>query len=424
MARKIETQKTFNIAVVGLSGTEKDKGSMGTGKSCLCNRFVRPFADDYHTDHISVLSQSDFNGRVVNNDHWLYWGEVSKVTDEGIELNFSVIEQTEFMDDACFQSFKGGKTEPYYRRCASTRLCSAEKLMYICKNQLGIEIEYEQKYLHDGRFNVDGFVCIFDVSEIQGRSLEKSVEMTALILSNLMKTKKPVVLATTKQDEGSEIYIREAERLVNRKDFRGYIPMIETSAHENVNVDLPFIVCAQLIDRTKGRAKMLSFHDAMRFRKECMDYANETFQALIRMNITDYRSAWHTSFKKLSPTPEFITFCDLFGQDAAHMAFKRHTRKLKEDYIGRKMQMYMRILPEVLSELVPDLDAVGEICDWETVKHAIKSHPDLDQYFVENPPHVLWHEIDLNESNDTRIPLDLLETPEAEVRTRRRWKKG
>ena len=27
--------------------------------------------------------------------------------------------------------------EPYVRRCANTRLMSAEKLMYICKNQLG-----------------------------------------------------------------------------------------------------------------------------------------------------------------------------------------------------------------------------------------------------------------------------------------------
>ena len=30
---------------------------MGIGKSCLCNRFVAPLADDYHVDHISVLSQ-------------------------------------------------------------------------------------------------------------------------------------------------------------------------------------------------------------------------------------------------------------------------------------------------------------------------------------------------------------------------------
>lgn len=57
MARKTENLKGINVAVVGLSGTEKDKGSVGVGKSCLCNRFMRSLADDYSVDHISVLSQ-------------------------------------------------------------------------------------------------------------------------------------------------------------------------------------------------------------------------------------------------------------------------------------------------------------------------------------------------------------------------------
>jgi putative ribosome biogenesis GTPase RsgA len=49
--------KHINVAVVGLSGVEKEKGQAGVGKSCLCNRFVRPLTDEYEIDHISVLSQ-------------------------------------------------------------------------------------------------------------------------------------------------------------------------------------------------------------------------------------------------------------------------------------------------------------------------------------------------------------------------------
>ena len=52
--------KLISISVVGLSGGEKDKGSVGPGKSRLCNRFIQPLADDYSVDHISVFSQSDF----------------------------------------------------------------------------------------------------------------------------------------------------------------------------------------------------------------------------------------------------------------------------------------------------------------------------------------------------------------------------
>ena len=55
-----------------------------------------------------------------------------------IKFLLQVVEQTEFIDDASFQPFRAsGKQEPYVRRCANTRLLSAEKLMYICKNQLG-----------------------------------------------------------------------------------------------------------------------------------------------------------------------------------------------------------------------------------------------------------------------------------------------
>lgn len=57
LKKKILPQKQINVAVVGMSGTEKDRGQIGVGKSCLANRFVRPLNDDYYVDHISVLSQ-------------------------------------------------------------------------------------------------------------------------------------------------------------------------------------------------------------------------------------------------------------------------------------------------------------------------------------------------------------------------------
>merc|ERR1740128_1309688 len=218
--------KLVTVAVVGLSGGEKDKGSMGIGKSCLCNRFVAPLADDYHIDHISVLSQSDFSGRVVNNDHFLYWGEIYKTSEDGIDFQIQVVEQTEFIDDASFQPFRAsGKQEPYVRRCANTKLVSAEKLMYICKNQLGLEQEFNEQLLPEGRSNIDAFICVFDVSLVPNRTLEKQVETTAQILNSLLRTKKPVVLVTTKNEEGNEIFVRfatgrrTAEKLITNVVF-------------------------------------------------------------------------------------------------------------------------------------------------------------------------------------------------------------
>lgn len=76
MARKSGKMRSFNVAVVGLSGTEKDKGQAGVGKSCLCNRFMAALADDYSVDHISVLSQVRSNVlESQNRNHMFMWSK-------------------------------------------------------------------------------------------------------------------------------------------------------------------------------------------------------------------------------------------------------------------------------------------------------------------------------------------------------------
>ncbi|KAG5682870.1 hypothetical protein PVAND_012190 [Polypedilum vanderplanki] len=412
--------KQINVAVVGLSGIEKDKGNSGVGKSCLCNRFVRPLTDDYGIDHISVLSQSDFSGRVVNNDHFLYWGEVRKTSEEGVDYSFQVIEQTEFVDDATFQPFKVGKMEPYIKRCAAVRVNSAEKLMYICKSQLGIEHEYEQVVLPDGRLNIDGYVCVFDVSSVPNRPVEKQADFVCNIINNLMKNKKPIVLVTTKNDDANESYVREAEKIIQRKEYKGQILFVETSAHEAINVDLAFIVLAQMIDKSKNRSKIVSYYEAARQRKELLDASTEYVTRLIRQQITDHRAIWTTSSKKLAQHKEWQEFIELFGQDAGLRIFRRHLKKLREDYQNKKLQRYLDAFISVLHEIIPDLNSlnIDPNMDWEKIQLYLRNHIDFDQYFFDSiQQNVSWMDLsdcsDMEEEN--RIPFDVLETPEAET---------
>ena len=58
-------------------------------------------ADNYYQEHISVLSQSDFAGRVINNDHFLYWGSCTK-TDEGNNFTFHVVSLKECKSETSF----------------------------------------------------------------------------------------------------------------------------------------------------------------------------------------------------------------------------------------------------------------------------------------------------------------------------------
>jgi len=435
--------KLVTVSVVGLSGGEREKGSMGIGKSCLCNRFVAPLADDYHVDHISVLSQSDFSGRVVNNDHFLYWGDTVKTNEEGVDFHIQVIEQTEFIDDASFQPFRAsGKQEPYVRRCANTRVVSAEKLMYICKNQLGIEKEFDQRLMPEGKVSIDGFICVFDVSLVPNRTLEKQVETSAQILNNLLKMKKPVVLVTTKNDEGNEIFMREAERLVNRKEYKGTVALVETSSHENINVDQAFFLVASQVDRTRGRTRILSYADANRHRRELLELATAGFMRLVQGEVTDYGVTWSIAAKKLSQYQEFQNYLDIFGADAAQRLFRRHVKKLKDSYLSDRVARYLNLLPEVLHELFPDISTLGEDCyhlfhwnpstcgqcrqiqsnqlkpwDWILVQQKIREHTDFDRWFVEYPEDTTWMEANLfdGDSSEHRIPFDVLDSTEAET---------
>lgn len=367
-----------------------------------------------------IFLQSDFSGRVVNNDHFLYWGEVRKTSDEGVDYSFQVIEQTEFVDDATFQPFKVGKMEPYIKRCAALRVNSAEKLMYICKSQLGIEHEYEQIVLADGRFLIDGYVCVFDVSSVPNRPVEKQVDFVAGIINNLLKNKKPIVLVTTKNDDATESYVREAEKILQRKEFKGQIMLVETSSHEAINVDLAFIILAQMVEKVKNRSKIVSYSEAARHRKDLLDHSTERVTQLIRHQITDHRAIWTTSSKKLAMHKEWQEFIELFGQDAGLRVFRRHLKKLRDDYQNKKLQRYLDAFISVLHEIIPDLNSlnIDPNLDWEKIQMYMRNHIDFDQYFFDSAQqNVSWMDLsdfsDMEEEN--RIPFDVLETSEAET---------
>ncbi|ESO03014.1 hypothetical protein HELRODRAFT_173861 [Helobdella robusta] len=415
MSKKVD--KIYNISVVGLSGTEKEKGSLGVGKSCLINRFVRPLADDYYTDHISVLSESDFAGRVVNNDHFLYWGSTRKV-DDGAEYVFRIVEQTEFVDDSSFQPFKIGKTDPYYKRCAACKLQSAEKLAYICKNQLGLEHEFDEHLMPDGRFNVDGFICVFDVSTTSNRPIEVQLDHMHCILTQLIRTKKPITIATTKNDQAYKPFAAEVEKLVLKKDLkeRGIIPIVETSAHENVNVEAAFMSLVHLIEKTpKNRSKVPSYADAHRVVMETKEITENAFMSLIKSHVgTDYKALWIPIHQQLQSNADFLSYIQLFGTDQAGRVFRKYLITVKEEYIKMKQKKYLERLECVLKEVLPNFDAVADK-SWYSMLLWLKKHDKFMSHFVVLPDNMQWMDSALLDRNDGRIPLDLLETHQAEL---------
>lgn len=68
----------------------------------------------------------------------------------------------------------------------------------------GLEDQFEQVKFPTGKVSVDGFICVVDVSRSQTRTLEGQLDFVGKVLSALMKTKKPIVVAASKMDEGSD----------------------------------------------------------------------------------------------------------------------------------------------------------------------------------------------------------------------------
>uniref|UniRef100_A0A0P6J9W2 Rho GTPase-activating protein 35 n=1 Tax=Heterocephalus glaber TaxID=10181 RepID=A0A0P6J9W2_HETGA len=411
MARKQDVRiPTYNISVVGLSGTEKEKGQCGIGKSCLCNRFVRPSADEFHLDHTSVLSTSDFGGRVVNNDHFLYWGEVSRSLEDCVECKMHIVEQTEFIDDQTFQPHRSTALQPYIKRAAATKLASAEKLMYFCTDQLGLEQDFEQKQMPDGKLLIDGFLLGIDVSRGMNRNFDDQLKFVSNLYNQLAKTKKPIVVVLTKCDEGVERYIRDAHTFaLSKKNLQ----VVETSARSNVNVDLAFSTLVQLIDKSRGKTKIIPYFEALKQQSQQIATAKDKYEWLVSRIVKNHNENWLSVSRKMQASPEYQDYVYLEGTQKAKKLFLQHIHRLKHEHIERRRKLYLAALPLAFEALIPNLDEIDHLSCIKA-KKLLETKPEFLKWFVvlEETPWDATSHID-NMENE-RIPFDLMDTVPAE----------
>ncbi|XP_069500678.1 rho GTPase-activating protein 35 isoform X2 [Ambystoma mexicanum] len=411
MARKQDVRiPTYNISVVGLSGTEKEKGQCGIGKSCLCNRFVRPSADNFYLDHTSVLSTSDFGGRVVNNDHFLFWGEVVRSLEDYVECKIHVVEQTEFIDDQTFQPHRSTALQPYIKRAAATKLASAEKLMYFCTDQLGLEQDFEQKQMPEGKLLIDGFLLCIDVSRGMNRNFDDQLKFVLNLYNQLAKTKKPIVVVLMKCDEGVERYIRDAHTFALSKKA---LMVVETSARSNVNVDLAFSTLVQLIDKSRGRTKIIPYFEALKQQSQQIAAAKDKYEWLVSRLVKNHNETWLNVSCRMKTCQEYQEYVYLEGTSKAQKLFTQHVQRLRQEHIDRRRRTYLAMLPSALDVLIPNLEEIDHL-SWGKVGKLLEAKPEFGKWFIvlEEIPWDMTSHIDNME--DERIPYDLTETQAVE----------
>lgn len=104
----------------------------------------------------------------------------------------------------------------------------------------------------------------------------------------------------------------------------------------------------------------MPFGEAARNRKEQLDMASEAFQRLVRNQVQDFHCVWSHTAKKLSGHPDFAQYVALLGLDSAQRQFRRHVKRLKDEQLATRLNNYMDMLPEVLHEMVPDLNTLHD----------------------------------------------------------------
>ncbi|XP_029543617.1 rho GTPase-activating protein 5 [Oncorhynchus nerka] len=411
MAKNKEARPlTYAVSVVGLSGTEKEKGNCGVGKSCLCNRYVRSNADNYYTEHTSVLSTIDFGGRVVNNDHFLYWGEVPHRSDDGLECKIQIIEQTEFIDDQTFLPHRSTNLQPYTKRAAASKIQSAEKLMYICTDQLGLEQDFDQKQMADGKLNVDGFILCIDVSKGCNRKFEDQMKFVNSLYSQMVKSKKPIVIAATKCDECVEQYLRDLQAFAASKKN---LLVVETSARSSINVDLCFNALTQQMDKTRGKPKTIPYLEAYKVQRQLVATVSDKFEKRIVQTVRDYHTSWKMVSNTLKNHPDYEEYINLEGTRKARNTLNKHIEQLKQEHIRKRREEYFLSLPKILNNLLNNLEELENL-SWSEAQSILKSRAEFQFWFVVLE-HTPWDETDqIDKVNDRRVPFDLLKTSEGE----------
>ena len=250
---------TLMVSVVGLSshGRTFQSSSNGVGKSCLCCRFLHSGVDEYVPDHPSLLALHEFEGQVVSAEPMLYWGKrILELATEGngksCKVTFEVFEHTVFYHDETSHPFsslhKLASSKDYAKRLNQTPECT-RKFSYYSRDTIGFPESYNCMPVPANLSKLDrGLIVVVDLS----KDIELQLGNTDAILDTKLK-KLPIVIAATKRDKSfAEAHILRRARLTEWAS-KEKIPVVETSAHENINVEDVFRVLAAKAFRKKKK---------------------------------------------------------------------------------------------------------------------------------------------------------------------------
>jgi hypothetical protein len=330
---------TYTLAVVSINPL--------SGKSSLCKRLI-----DSNSDNYRLFLSKNYSQQIAT---WFYWGSVRhRRSDEKREALFHLIEHSTIAID------DNEQYDNYIKRITSLTIRSEEKF--------SIHSDYPQiKAFPKDKLTIDGFLCLHDLSST------KQISDLLFLLHSLFKTRRPILLITTKNDlieNQSELALQfeQSIRSSSSSDSQllSNIPIIHTSAHEHVNIqavlELALYACDEpslFSSRKSPNTNILtskyippSYEDAYKNEQSLKHVAQAEYKKLLTRHILDFRGAsWTKFYTSWQHHNSIQTFINMFGKQQAERLYDEHVDELKRS--SRQKLIDERLIP-IIELLVTD----------------------------------------------------------------------
>ena len=387
--------RVYRVAVVGCPRKviEADGSFKGVGKSCFCNRFVKP--GSYAETHQSVISSEKWNDNpAFNCDHFLYWGATTKHLPDGSKVRFQLVEQTEFYDDGAGEGeLQAHPTDrSYIERASIIRVATSSP------GKVGVRLKAEQASVRAGGVtsttqlfpNDDfggkngglyGYICIFDPT-LEEEQMKRQTDYLTELLQALNRKKK-IMLVCTKCDIVDETLVRHASNLAAYA-LKRPLPFFEVSSREAVNVEDVLLMLIghprkQKLPKLPKSPKSpkhnrhhsqnhVTYKEAVLLRRHDTHRAKNNYRQLLQQKITNFSSTWNEVYPSLEKEGEFSLLLQLTGKEMVRNMFCLRLIEIKLTEGARRFKVSTankKLNQENLREYQ------------EYLSSALKSHPDL-----------------------------------------------
>ncbi|CAF0947926.1 unnamed protein product [Adineta ricciae] len=348
------------------------------GKSCLCKRLIDSNVDNYQ----AFLSSS--NQKIWP---WFYWGSIKhRRLDEKREGIFHLFEHAS-IDTTHHEAF-----ETYCKRISVLTLRTDDR-----------------KTFPKDKVPIEAFLCLYDLLS------NKPLADFLVFLHTLLKTRRPIILVTTKNDltpNQSALSVQFEHSIYNSFP---QIPVIHTSAHEHVNIQSVLELALYACDETTRKAfhtKYLppNYIDAYKNEQSLKHVIQTEYRALLSRHVPDLRIAsWEKFYDRWQHHTSVQTFMDMFGREQAQCLYNEHIEELKK--ICRQKLINERLIPII--ELLLNDSKTKLSRDWNYVRLQMQKHSHYSSTVI---PSSMWSDYECNNpTNPLIIPEDLLDTSEARI---------